>query len=132
MNFLEAYSWINIRFLLSGLWLTIQVAGITIILSVIIGILLGIVRYYEIPYLSKGIGFVIDTIRNLPLLLIIFFTYLSLPQIGIQFNIFWSAVVAMTIFESSMISEIIRGGFVSLPKGQTESGLASGLTKNRV
>ena len=74
MNFLEAYSWINIRFLLSGLWLTIQVAGITIILSVIIGILLGIVRYYEIPYLSKGIGFVIDTIRNLPLLLIIFFT----------------------------------------------------------
>ena len=51
MNFLEAYSWINIRFLLSGLWLTIQVAGITIILSVIIGILLGIVRYYEIPYL---------------------------------------------------------------------------------
>lgn len=131
MNFLEAYSWINIRFLLSGLWLTIQVAGITIILSVIIGILLGIVRYYEIPYLSKVIGFVIDTIRNLPLLLIIFFTYLSLPQIGIQFNIFWSAVVAMTIFESSMISEIIRGGFVSLPKGQTESGLASGLTKNQ-
>lgn len=132
MNFLEAYSWVNIRFLLNGLLITLEVAAYTIVLSVLIGIVLGVVRFAKIPYLSKGLGVVIDTIRNLPLLLIIFFTYLSLPQIGIQFNIFWSAVVAMTIFESTMISEIIRGGLQALPQGQTEAGIASGLTKAQV
>lgn len=132
MNFLEAYSWVNIRFLLNGLLITLEVAAYTIVFSVLIGIILGVIRFAKIPYLSKGLGVVIDTIRNLPLLLIIFFTYLSLPQIGIQFNIFWSAVVAMTIFESTMISEIIRGGLQALPKGQTEAGIASGLTRAQV
>lgn len=132
MNFLEAYSWVNIRFLLNGLMITLEVAAYTIVFSVLIGIILGVIRFAKIPYLSKGLGVVIDTIRNLPLLLIIFFTYLSLPQIGIQFNIFWSAVVAMTIFESTMISEIIRGGLQALPKGQTEAGIASGLTRAQV
>lgn len=132
MNFLEAYSWVNIRFLLNGLLITLEVAAYTIVFSVLIGIILGVIRFAKIPYLSKGLGVVIDTIRNLPLLLIIFFTYLSLPQIGIQFNIFWSAVVAMTIFESTMISEIIRGGLQALPRGQTEAGIASGLTRAQV
>lgn len=128
MNFLEAYSWVNIRFLLNGLLVTLEVAAYTIVFSILIGMILGVIRFTNIPYLSKALGFIVDTIRNLPLLLIIFFTYLSLPQIGIQFNIFWSAVVAMTIFESSMISEIIRGGLQALPQGQTEAGIASGLT----
>lgn len=67
-------------------------------------------------------------IRNLPLLLIIFFTYFALPQIGIRFNIFWSAVVALTIFESAMLSEIFRAGLNAVPKGQMEAGLSTGLS----
>lgn len=132
MDFQGAFQWINIRFLLSGFWVTIKVALITIVLSLIIGILLAALRYSKIPVVSKVLGFVIDTIRNLPLLLIIFFMYFALPQIGIQFDIFWSTVVAMTIFESCMISEIIRGGLEALPAGQEEAGLASGLKKSQV
>ena len=73
MNFLEAYSWVNIRFLLNGLLITLEVAAYTIVFSVLIGIILGVIRFAKIPYFSKGLGVVIDTIRNLPLLLIIFF-----------------------------------------------------------
>lgn len=131
MNFLDAYSWDNISFLLQGLWITIQVAGISIVLSVIFGIILAILRYNAIPGFSRILGLVIDTIRNLPLLLIIFFTYFALPQLGIQFNLFWSAVAALTIFESAMISEIIRGGLIALPPGQREAGIASGLSYNQ-
>lgn len=129
MNFTEAFSWINLRFLLSGLWVTIQVAVISIILSVLIGVVLGVIRYSKWPLISKALGFVIDTIRNLPLLLVIFFTYFALPQLGIRMNIFWSAVAAMTIFESAMISEIVRGGLQAIPRGQYEAGMASGLTR---
>lgn len=131
MNFSGAYSLDNISFLLQGLWITIQVAAISIILSIIFGIILAILRYKEIPVFSRVLGLVIDTIRNLPLLLIIFFTYFALPQLGIQFNLFWSAVAALTIFESAMVSEIIRGGLIALPPGQKEAGIASGLTYNQ-
>lgn len=132
MNFIDAFSWMNIRFLLDGLLVTVQVALFTIIFSVILGMILGILRYFEIPGVSKVLGWIIDIIRNLPLLLIIFFTYFALPQLGISLNVFWSTVVAMSIFESTMISEIIRGGLKAIPQGQTEAGLASGLTRINV
>lgn len=129
MEFLEAFSWVNVKFLLEGLLVTVQVAALTIVFSIIIGLILGIIRYFEIPGVSKVVGLIIDTIRNLPLLLIIFFSYFALPELGISLDPFWSTIVAMTIFESAMISEIIRGGLKALPKGQTEAGLASGLTR---
>ncbi|MGY3766616.1 amino acid ABC transporter permease [Vagococcus vulneris] len=124
----EAFTFANLRFIFDGLMVTLEVAIVSIIFSFIIGGLLGVIRYMKIPIVSVIVGFVIDIIRNLPLLLIIFFTYFALPQIGIQFSIFWSAVVAMTIFESAMLSEIIRGGLLAVPKGQIEAGRSTGLT----
>jgi len=111
---------------------TLEVAFFTIIISVILGYILGIIRHFKIPVISKALGGVIDIIRNLPLLLIIFFTYFALPQLGISLNVFWSTVAAMSIFEGSMISEILRGGFQAIPEGQTEAGLATGLTKGQI
>ncbi|MBO1306949.1 amino acid ABC transporter permease [Enterococcus sp. 669A] len=128
MDFSGAFAWINIRFLLDGLWVTIQVSIVSIILSMILGGIAGTVRYSKIPFVSKIVGIVVDVIRNLPLLLIIFFTYFALPQIGIKLNIFWAAVAALTIFESAMLSEIFRAGLNAVPIGQTEAGLSSGLT----
>jgi len=129
MNFSEAFSWINIQFLLEGLLITVEVAFYSIIFSIILGFILGVIRYFEIPGVSKVVGWVVDIIRNLPLLLIIFFTYFALPQMGVSLDVFWSTVAAMTIFEASMISEILRGGLKAVPNGQTEAGLASGLTR---
>ncbi|MGX4685999.1 amino acid ABC transporter permease [Vagococcus sp. JNUCC 83] len=127
MNFAQALTLPNLRFIFDGLLVTIEVAVISIILSFIIGGILGVIRFLRIPFLSKIVGLIVDIIRNLPLLLIIFFTYFALPQIGIQFSIFWSAVVALTIFESAMLSEIIRGGIEAVPKGQMEAGRSTGL-----
>ena len=128
MDFFEAFSAINIRFLIDGLRVTVEVSILSILFSFIIGGIAGIFRFSSIPVFSKVLGVVIDVIRNLPLLLIIFFTYFALPQIGIRFNIFWSAVVALTIFESAMLSEIFRAGLNSVPKGQMEAGLSTGLS----
>ena len=128
-NFIDAYSWINIRFLLEGLWITIEVSVISIIISFILGTFLGIIRYANIKYLSAIVGFIIDIIRNLPLLLIIFFTYFGLPNIGIKPEIIQAAIMALSIFESAMVAEIVRSGINSIDYGQTEGALANGLTK---
>lgn len=128
MNFIEAFSWINIRFLLDGLWVTIMVAVLSIIFSFVIGGIAGLIRFMKVPFISAIVGVLIDIIRNLPLLLIIFFTYFALPQVGIRLSIFWSSVAALTIFESAMLSEIIRAGLNAIPKGQMEAGRSTGLT----
>ncbi|MGX7226447.1 amino acid ABC transporter permease [Enterococcus malodoratus] len=128
MNMSDAFSWINLRFLLDGLWVTVQVSIVSIVFSMILGGIAGTVRYSNIPILSRIVSIIVDIIRNLPLLLIIFFTYFALPQIGIKLNIFWAAVAALTIFESAMLSEIFRAGLNAVPKGQTEAGMSSGLT----
>ncbi|WP_010014747.1 ABC transporter permease subunit, partial [Loigolactobacillus coryniformis] len=109
-NFIQAYSWLNIRYLLEGLWITVEISAISIVLSFIIGGLLGLLRYVKIKYLSALVGFVIDIIRNLPLLLILFFTFFGLPNIGIKPDVVMAAILAMTVFESAMVAEIIRSG----------------------
>jgi putative glutamine transport system permease protein len=73
------------------------------------------------------LAFIVEIIRNLPLLLIIFFTYFALPEIGIDMEITSAAIVALTVFESAMISEIIRSGLKSIEKGQIEAARSSGL-----
>lgn len=127
-NFINAYSWINIQYLLKGLWITVEVSVASIILSYIFGTILGVIRYAEIKYVSAIVGFVIDLIRNLPLLLIIFFTYFGLPNLGFKPAIIEAAILAMTVFESVMIAEIVRSGIVAVDPGQMEGALSNGLT----
>ena len=107
-NFIDAYSWINLRYLLQGLGVTLEVSIVSIFFSFILGVILGLARYVKIKYFSAIVGFVIDLIRNLPLLLILFFTYFALPDIGIRLNVVAAAIIAMSIFESAMLAEIVR------------------------
>ncbi|MEK5060814.1 amino acid ABC transporter permease [Paenibacillus shunpengii] len=128
MDFAGAYTWPYIRFLLEGFMLTLQVAGVAILLSFVVGIILGTIRYTKFPVISQIVAVVVDTIRNLPLFLIILVSYLILPQFGINMSVFWAAVFGLTIFEGCMIAEILRGGLNSIDKGQIEAARSSGLS----
>ncbi|MFC5772639.1 amino acid ABC transporter permease [Ectobacillus antri] len=128
MDFIGAYTADHLIFLLKGFLVTLEVAIISIILSFLIGGAIGILRYAKIPVLSQVLMLVVETIRNLPLLLIIFFTYFALPEIGIKLEIKTAAIAALTIFEAAMLSEIVRSGLLSIEKGQIEAARSSGLT----
>ena len=127
-NWISAFSWLNVHFLLMGLWVTIYISVISVILSFIIGSILGIIRYSKIKFVSKIVGFIIDIIRNVPLLLIIFFTYFGLPNFGLRPETIPAAVIAMTVFESSMIAEIVRSGIQSVSTGQVEGARSTGMS----
>lgn len=128
MSFINAYTPANLLFLLEGFGVTLKVAFISIIFSFIIGGVIGTCRFAKIKVLSNILAAIVETIRNLPILLIIFFTYFALPEIGIKLEIVPAAIIALTLFHSAMFSEIVRGGLKSIDKGQTEAALSSGLT----
>ncbi|ABJ58103.1 amino acid ABC transporter permease [Lactobacillus delbrueckii] len=131
-NLTEALSWINLRFLLQGFWVTIEVSVISIILSFVIGLALGLIRFTRIDAkttrISKVVGVIIDIIRNLPLLLIIFFSYFGLPVMGIRVDAFQASVIAMVVFESAMIAEVVRSGIMAVDPGQMEGARSNGMT----
>ncbi|WP_099974147.1 MULTISPECIES: amino acid ABC transporter permease [Lactobacillaceae] len=127
-TFIDAYSPVNILFLLKGLLVTIEISVISLVISFILGSVLGIIRYSKIPYFSKFIGLIIDIVRNLPLLLIIFFTYFGLPAFGFKPDTIPAAILAISVFESMMIAEIIRSGINAVDIGQMEASRANGMT----
>ncbi|MFC8684405.1 amino acid ABC transporter permease [Brevibacillus porteri] len=127
MDFIGAYTPSHLTFLLEGFWVTLQVAFLSIVLSFSIAIVVGVLRYAKIPGVSQVLGTIVELVRNLPLLLIIFFTYFALPEVGIKLDKFWAAVLALVIFEAAMLSEIVRSGLNSVEKGQIEAARSSGL-----
>ncbi|WP_064201756.1 amino acid ABC transporter permease [Brevibacillus brevis] len=127
MDFTGAYAPSHLTFLLEGFWVTLQVAFLSIVFSFTIAIIVGVLRYAKIPGVSQVLGTIVELIRNLPLLLIIFFTYFALPEVGIKLDKFWAAVLALVIFEAAMLSEIVRSGLNSVEKGQIEAARSSGL-----
>lgn len=128
MDFSGAYTPDHLKFLLEGFGVTLKVAFISIILSFIGGGVIGSLRYSRVPVLSQILAVIVELTRNLPLLLIIFFTYFALPEIGVKLPVTVAAITALTVFESAMLSEIIRSGLNSIDKGQIEAARSSGLT----
>ncbi|GHV97834.1 glutamine ABC transporter permease [Lactobacillus nasalidis] len=131
-NLTQALSWVNLHFLLQGFWVTIEVSVISIILSFVIGLILGLVRFTRVDAktirISRVVGVIIDVIRNLPLLLIIFFSYFGLPVLGIRVDAFQASVIAMVVFESAMIAEVVRSGIMAVDPGQMEGARSNGMT----
>ena len=129
MDFSGALSAANLSYMMKGLLLTLEIAAWSIVLSFILAIIIAVLRYAKIPVLSPLLILWVELIRNLPLLLLIFFTFFAIPGVtGINLTEKQAAIIALTVFESAMISEIIRSGLNSIPKGQTEAARSSGLT----
>lgn len=105
-----------------GLLLTLQISGLSIVLSFIFGTVIGSMRYSGLPVVSHVATAYIEFIRNLPTLLLILVSYfvLGLPAM-------WAATIGLTIYTSAIIAEIIRGGLNSVPVGQWEAARSQGL-----
>lgn len=117
----ELFSLQNIKFLLQGLSLTLYIAVITIILSMVIGTVLGILRGSSTGVLGKIAGFYIEVVRNTPLLLWILVTRFISNMKPAN-----AGILALTIFTSAIIGEIVRGGLNSIKEGQWEAAYSQG------
>lgn len=113
--------------LLKGLGVTIEISVVSLIFSMLIGSLTAILRLSS-SFTGRILArMYLEIIRNTPLLIQIFFTYFVIAPL---FNLtpFVSAVISLSLFEGSYTSEIIRGGIVSIHKGQWESAYSLGLS----
>lgn len=110
-------------FLLKGLGVTMLIAVFTIILSFIVGSILGVAKFLQKGIASKIAAIYIDVARNLPLILMIIGFRFTLPLPSLA-----SAVVALSFLNCALIAEILRGGMISIPKGQWEAAYSQGFS----
>ncbi len=112
--------------------LTIRIAVIGIIISVLVGFICSLIRYYKVPVLHRIIGIYIELSRNTPLLIQLFFLYFGLPRIGIILSSEACAITGLVFLGGSYMSEAFRSGLEAVPESQMESGLSLGLTRFQV
>lgn len=123
----ELFASYNLKFLAQGLWTTIYLAFIIIILSTIFGMILAVMRNSKNTVLKLIASIYIEFVRNVPNLLWIFIVFLIF-----QLQATLAGITAFTIFTSAALAEIIRGGLNAIDHGQTEAGLSQGLTQFQV
>ena len=119
----------NLKFLLSGITTTIYISIVSIIISIILGLLVAIPSLAKSKFLTYlNIGYV-EIVRAIPLLVLILWIYYGLPiMTGISFSPFVSGIIALSISESAFQAEIFRAGINSIKKSQWEAGSSLGLS----
>ena len=117
----------SLPFFFKGLWVTVQVAGLSLLLSTVLGFFLGIVRARRLPVFNLPLAAYVDVIRGTPFLVQLFIVFFILPEWGIQLEAFTSAVLSLTVYGTAYICEIVYGAIQAVPPGQTEAAVASGL-----
>ena len=118
-------------FLIEGLWITFQISLITIFFGSLLGAVVGMLRTLKYKLITYPLGAYIHTLRGTPFLIHLYFIYFMLPATGIawlQFDAFPAAVIALSLYTSTYVAEIIRGAIQAVPVGQSEAARSTGMT----
>jgi len=126
MRALEAV-WASLPSVLAGLWVTLEVGVLVVIGGLALGLLLGSALAFGPRLVAWPARAVVDVVRGVPILVLIFFVYYVLPATGIDLGNFAAAVAALVLFNGSQVAEITRGALGSIHHGQIEAGRAIGL-----
>lgn len=122
------------EYLIPGLLATLKAAVIAIVTSNILGLLLGIGRLSAIAPIRWLCGIIVEFFRAVPVLVMMIFFYFMLSELANRTGVisssdapFYGVVLGLTLYNGSVIAELVRSGVYNLPKGQREAGKAIGL-----
>jgi general L-amino acid transport system permease protein len=113
-----------------GLMLTLVIAGVGIVASFPIGIVLALGRRSTMPLIRALCVTFIELVRGVPLITILFMASVMLPMFlpeGMNFDKLLRALVGVTLFAGAYMAEVVRGGLQAIPRGQYEAAAALGL-----
>ncbi|MGO1591222.1 MAG: amino acid ABC transporter permease [Ancrocorticia sp.] len=120
----------NFTRLLYGLWITIRIAGISLIFSMVIGIFVGIAMTSQNRVVRFLMRIYLEFIRIMPQLVLLFIVYFGLARsTGINLTGEISAIIVFTLWGAAEMGDLVRGALTSIPAHQYQSAAALGLTR---
>jgi|SRR6187402_1576284 len=118
--------WAAFPRLVDGALLTLGLSVAVMCIGLLIGIACALGRSSPSRWLQWPVAAYVETIRNTPFLIQLFFVYFGLPSIGIQLDPIEAALIGMSINCGAYTTEIVRAGIDAIPRGQIEAGRALG------
>lgn len=123
----------NLSRFLGGLLVTARIALISIIISSILGILLGILMTSNKKFIRVIMRIYLESVRIIPVLVWLFIFYFGLTKaLNIHLDGEFVSIIVFTLWGTAEMADIVRGAITSLPKHQRESGRALGLTEKQI
>jgi polar amino acid transport system permease protein len=118
----------SLPLLLRGALVTVEVSTLGLLLAALIAVPMAFARLSRSRILRMTTFLYLDVVRGTPLLLQLFAIFYLPPLLGIDLSPFASGVIALGVNGGAYTAEILRGGIQALPRGQTESGRALGMS----
>ena len=118
-------------YVVPGLINTLKAAAVSIVAAIAFGILFGMGRLSHVRAVRWACGVIVEFFRAVPVLLMMYFLFQLFAYNNVfasNLNSFFAVVIALTLYNGSVIAELVRSGVHSLPSGQREAGLSIGLT----
>ncbi|MGW1412615.1 amino acid ABC transporter permease [Streptomyces sp. NPDC002403] len=115
-----------------GLLVSLELSSCTFILASLLGVVLAVCRISPVVPLRMFGRAYVGTLRSVPLLVLLTLFVFGLPEVGLVYSLFWTAVTAMSLYWAAFFCEVVRSGVRAVPKGQIEAGRALGLTFGQV
>ncbi len=114
--------------LLAGLGDTVLISVASVLLGTFLGVFVGLAMTYGNKPTRFGVRVYIDFLRGTPVFVLILACFYILSVVGLDLSAFQAGVLALTMFCSSHVGEIVRGALKAIPAGQTEAAKSIGLT----
>ena len=119
----------NFEFLMGGLWVTFKLSAFALSGGILLGMLVGLARLSKNPLIYYPVTAYVNFLRNIPLILVIFWFYFVMPIfIGEAIDPFPSAVISFIIFEATYFGEIFRAGYQTISKDLIAASYSTGMT----
>ena len=127
-SFFTPLSWNDTGFILTGVWNTVIISVLAIVVGTILGLIVGFIRSEANKLTNTMIGSVLDVLRSVPLIiqLILFSTYMGAT--GNPLNPFVAGSIVLSLYTMAFMSEVFRGGFESVQNSMKIAGRSLGMT----
>jgi len=123
----------NWRFLAYGVWITLVLSVASGVASLAVGFVIALLRLRGPRWLRPAVVFYIDSMRAIPVLVVLVWTFFALPILsGATMSPFMAGLIGLTVHLAAYAAEIIRAGIESVRPGQTRAALALGMSSAQI
>ncbi|MGI8776942.1 MAG: amino acid ABC transporter permease [Acidimicrobiales bacterium] len=118
----------NLGGYLDAMVITVELTLLSFTVAFVVGVLMAAFRVSPVPPLRAVATLWVETLRNTPVIVLMYLFFFGLTKVGVSYSPFVSAVIVLSAYTSTFVAETVRSGINSVARGQAEAGRALGLT----
>jgi His/Glu/Gln/Arg/opine family amino acid ABC transporter permease subunit len=116
----------------SGFLVTVQLVAVSFVIAVGVGLVIGAFRVAPVRWVRLLGGLYVEFFRNIPLLVLLYISYLGLRRAGIEIGPWVAGTASLGLYTAAYVAETVRSGVFAVGKGQIEAGLSLGFPYRKV